>query len=421
MKRVPVVTACIIAVLSFLSVLGRQTGDTLGIADTVSSLLNYSDDSLQVYSYINQSKKYINKNPDSSLLFADFALKTAIQTNDDALIGDALKQKNVVQEYNAARIKKQNDAFETNDGTPYNTSVLLILISLILFIGCIFFFMLYRRKNILIQDLEDSKSNLELRNKELLLLQKQTDEKNAALELTNAAAPEVNVNINTLKESLVPMLAHDIRSPLASLQHMLTLTRENVLSPEEFQKLSLALEADIYNLRGILDNMLLWTREQMVEIKINKSSFDLSDAMQDIILMHRNNLITKNITIKNYLQPGLMVYSDKDIITAVLRNLFSNAVKFTEENKNVFINQIYFNKKIFISIKDEGKGISDEILEKITKGEHITTKGTSNEKGTGIGLMFTRDLLKKIGETFDITTVPGSGTSATFSVNIHEP
>lgn len=126
---------------------------------------------------------------------------------------------------------------------------------------------------------------------------------------------------------------------------MLTLTRENVLNPEEFHKLSLSLEADIFNLREILDNMLLWTREQMVEIKVNKSSFDISETMQSVILMYRNNLVTKNITVVNYLYPELQVYSDKDIITAVLRNIFSNAVKFTKENKSIFISQIYLTKK----------------------------------------------------------------------------
>ena len=156
----------------------------------------------------------------------------------------------------------------------------------------------------------------------------------------------------------------------------------------------------------------------MVEIKISKTQFDLSEAVQNVILMHRNNLITKSITIHNYLQPVLEVYSDKEIVMAVLRNILSNAVKFTEQNKNIYIHQIYLNNKIYISVKDEGRGISIESLEKIKKSEHITTKGTANEKGTGIGIMFTKDLLKKIDEAFDITSMPGSGTSVSFSINM---
>jgi signal transduction histidine kinase len=209
-----------------------------------------------------------------------------------------------------------------------------------------------------------------------------------------------------------------MRSPLASTQSTLSLTRENILNPEEFQKLSFALEADIYNLRGMLDNMLLWAREQIVEIKINKSKFNLSAIVQDVILMHRNSLITKNITIHNYLEPDLEVFSDKEMLAAVLRNIFSNAVKFTEPGKNIYINQIFLNKKIYLSVKDEGKGISEEILDKINSKEHISTRGTANEKGTGIGILFSKDLLANLDEQFDITSIPGKGTSVSFSISM---
>ncbi len=418
------ITAFILAVLNILSVFAQQKGDTTAIANASDSLQNYKADSSRVYKYINQSKNCINKNPDSSLMLADLAVKLASKINDGIIIGDAAEQRKLVQDANVARLKKQNDAFEAQYDTNDNSYILPLILGLILLIACSWFFVFFKRKNNIIQELEDSNLRIEYKNKELIQFQKQLVEKNAELELIQSQPPPPSsaetLNVSTLKDSLIPMLAHDIRSPLASLQHMLTLTRENVLNPEEFQKLSVALEADIYNLRGILDNMLLWTREQMIEVKINKSSFDVSEALQSVILMHRNNLISKNITVKNYLYPQLNVYSDKDIITAVLRNIFSNAVKFTEENKNIYITQVYFNKKVFISVKDEGRGITDEILEKINKGEHVTTKGTSNEKGTGIGLMFTKDLLKKIDETFDITTVPGGGTSATFSVSINE-
>jgi signal transduction histidine kinase len=219
-----------------------------------------------------------------------------------------------------------------------------------------------------------------------------------------------------MRNKLIPMIAHDIRSPLASLQNTLSLTRENILNPEEFQKLSFALEADIYNLRGMLDNMLLWAREQIVEIRVNKSRFNLSTMVQDVILMHRNSLITKNINIHNYLLHDLEVFSDKEMLTAVLRNIFSNAVKFTEPGKNIYINQIFLNKKIYLSVKDEGKGISEEILDKINNKEHISTRGTANEKGTGIGIIFSKELLTNLGEQFDITSVPAKGTSVTFSI-----
>jgi signal transduction histidine kinase len=427
LKRVPILTA-IIAVFCFLSV-SAQTGDSTVISYAgYDSANQYFEDSLLVYNYIRLSKNCVAKNPDSSLIWADLAMKIASQTNNLQLMADAVEQKQFVQKSNADRIKKQDANFEKQHSSHFTNYTLFIIITAVLFFACIYLSILYRRKANAVKELESYKLKMEHRNRELLQFQKQTIEQNAERELQEKQRelqekqnPKINedvAKVNSIKDRLIPMIAHDIRSPLASLQHMLTLTRENILSPDEFQKLSVSLEADIYNLRGMLDNMLLWTREQMVEIKINKSMFDLSEATQSVILMHRNNLISKNITIHNYLQPGLLVYSDKEIIMAVLRNILSNAVKFTEPNKNIYIHQIYLNNKIFISVKDEGKGINPETLEKLKNSEHITTKGTANEKGTGIGIMFTKDLLKKIDESFDITSMPGSGTSVTFSISM---
>ena len=421
MKRVPVIAATIAAVYCFLSVSAQTPGDSNAVFDSAGyNARKYFEDSVLVYNYISLSKNSINANPDSSLVWAELAIKIASETNNLQLMADAVNQKHLVQESNAARIKKQNDSFK-QDKTPYKNPILLITVTILLFIACIYLSVLYSRKNNAVKELESNMLKMEQRNKELSQFQKKTTEQNTEHQLNdeyNSKHEEDVARVNSIKDRLIPMIAHDIRSPLASLQHMLTLTRENILSPEEFQKLSLSLEADIYNLRGMLDNMLLWTREQMIEIKINKAMFDLSEAMQSVILMHRNSLITKNITVHNYLQPGLVVFSDKEIIMAVLRNILSNAVKFTDQNKNIYIHQIYFNNRIYISVKDEGKGINPETLEKLKKSEHITTKGTANEKGTGIGIMFTRDLLKKINETFDITSPPGSGTSVTFSINM---
>lgn len=428
MKYVPILVTAILAISNSISVFAQKQGDSITIADT--SLYN-SSDSILIYKYINLSKTYINRNPDSSLLLADLAIQIASKTGNQKIMDDAFEQKKIVQAANIEKIKEQNNRIAVQNAglSNYNSSVSLIVITVLLFVACMYLYVLYRRKNNDNKIIEASRLKLEHRNRELLQFQKEILEKNAQQQHEHEIENHAHIHIKehdelsrvtSIKDRLIPMIAHDIRSPLASLQHMLTLTRESVLTPEEFQKLSFSLEADIYNLRGMLDNMLLWTREQMIEIKVQKTIFDISEAMQSVILMHRNSLIAKNIAIHNYLQPNLQVFSDRDIVMAVIRNIFSNAVKFTDSNKNIYINQIYLNNKIYISIKDEGKGINKETLEKLNNSEHVTTRGTANEKGTGIGIMFTRDLLKKLDETFDITSLQGSGTSVTFSIAIND-
>jgi signal transduction histidine kinase len=109
--------------------------------------------------------------------------------------------------------------------------------------------------------------------------------------------------------------------------------------------------------------------------------------------------------------------SDKEIIHITLRNLLSNAIKFTPTGKEIELRAERSNGSILVTVKDEGAGISKDVLNKINQKEFVSTRGTNNEKGTGLGLMFSHDLLIKLGEQFYIQTEQGKGTSVTFSIS----
>lgn len=321
------------------------------------------------------------------------------------LMSGELRARDMMIKYTLTSQEKENNTLKKQNEKEDQNLALLIVSGFVILLTSIFLALLFIQKNNALKKLETMQLETEQKNHELEKLQKETEEKNKEL-----------AKINSIKDRLISMIAHDIRSPLASLQNTLTLTRENILNAEEFSGLSRNLESDIYNLRGMLDNMLLWSREQVVEINVNKASFNIDEVVNEIVAMQKNSLMLKNITVHNYLQHKLEVISDKEMVTAVLRNIFSNALKFTPAGKNIYIHQMMLNNKIYISVRDEGQGIPSEVLEKINNKEHISTRGTGNEKGTGIGLMFCRELLQKLDETFDITTLPGKGTSVTFSV-----
>lgn len=322
------------------------------------------------------------------------------------LLNNELRAKYSIQPRDTATITPGTEII--SQGASNNSRLVNILISagIVILLTSILLAWLYTQKNKALKEVESLHAETEQKNIELKKLHQEAEEKNKELG-----------KINSIKDRLISMIAHDIRSPLASLQNTLTLTRENILNAEEFAGLSKSLEGDIYNLRGMLDNMLLWSREQVVEITVNKIPFYIDEVLNEIISMHHNNISLKNITIHNYLQDKLEVNSDKDMITAIFRNIFSNALKFTDKGKNIYIQQMMLNNKIYISVRDEGKGIPSEILTSINNREYTSTRGTANEKGTGIGLIFCQDLVQKLDETFDITTLPGKGTSVTFSVS----
>lgn len=420
MRHVSYLAVIALTAFSFLSVSAQQRAYDSVISEINADTVSTKDLELEAQ-YVQLSNYYLDKNPDSAIYWAEQTLSFALLKNNWKFQQDGLQ---ALKQAEAALTKNnntQNDLFLNQLSKQNRTITILTLVAIIFFLSAVVVLIFYLRKVNNVKNLEvDSTEHIELIKNlqaDLKDAEKRNNELKDQQQQLQTSYTQI-VKSNEIKDKLIPMIAHDIRSPLGNLQNSLGLIRDNVISPEEFQKLSLALEGDVFNLRGMLDNMLLWAREQMFEVKINKIHFDLSETFKEIILMYRSSLVNKNITLHNYMPQQLEVMSDKEIINVVVRNLLSNAVKFTEPGKNIYISQIFFNGKIYISIRDEGKGISPETLTRLNNKQHISTRGTANEKGTGLGLLFSSEMLAKLNEAFDITSYPDKGTSVTFSVSM---
>jgi len=421
LKHVSYLVVILITTLNVLTVSAQQK------APDTSLSLNYNDsvnnkDSQIVTQYVQLSDYYLDVNPDSSVYWAEKILAYAQIKNNWLYQQYGLQ---ALQRAGSSILKKhtsENKATLNRFSKLEQKITTLTIATIIFLLCCAFFFILYLRKIKSTRILEVDKTELAERLKNFQSDANEFQQKNLRLQNENQELQTNYINLvklNEIKDKLIPMIAHDIRSPLATLQNTLALTRDNIINPEEFQQLGAALESDVFNLRGMLDNMLLWAREQMFEIKVNKVKLDLSETFKEIILMYRNSLVVKNITLHNYMPPSLMVTTDKEIVSAIFRNLFSNAVKFTERGKSIYINQIFFDGKAYISIKDEGKGIPDDVLQKLKNKQHVTTRDTANEKETGLGLLFSKEMVNKLNENFDITSYPEYGTSVTFSISMN--
>jgi two-component system sensor histidine kinase/response regulator len=294
-------------------------------------------------------------------------------------------------EFGVERQGTDNKILQNKYDAQQSRLIIILIAGAILLLGAIFLILLYRQKNEAFKAIEKLQEETAQRNREM-------------------------VTSNAVKDKLISMIAHDVRSPLASVQNTLTLTREKILSTSEFEQLSQMLEMDIQHLMGMLDNTLLWAREQMIDIGVRKTTFNIYKVVEDIIELYNQTTLSKGVTIYNNIQPDTMVFSDVDIVSTILRNILSNAVKFTPQGKNIYIQQASTKSKILISVKDEGVGITDDVLKKINNKEFISTRGTDNEKGTGLGLLFSKELLLKLGEDFQISSVLGKGTAITISL-----
>ena len=296
-------------------------------------------------------------------------------------------------EYDLEQKEKENVLLKSQNELQKEKLALLIVSGIIIFIIGVLLYVLYQQKKSALAQVQK--------------LQKFTQEKNSELG-----------RLVAVKDKLISMIAHDIRAPLASLQNTISLTHDNILNKEEFDHLTHILLGETNHLRGMLDNMLLWARQQIVDIQVNKTNFNLDELLTNIFELYQSNILQKNLIIHNNIAAGTIIFSDQDIIHTVLRNIISNAVKFTPSGKNIFINYNQENKKTLLSVTDEGNGISKDVLAKIELNEFVSTRGTANEKGTGLGLLFSKDLLGKLGENFSIKTNTEKGTTVTISISV---
>jgi signal transduction histidine kinase len=219
---------------------------------------------------------------------------------------------------------------------------------------------------------------------------------------------------------LFSIISHDLRGPIRQFGEVFNLIEQGYISVEEFQhKLMPNLKESANYVATLTDNLLQWARGQMGGIQVNKAEFNLADVIHENVSLLNPQAIKKSITLKTEITEGLpKVYADKDMVSLIVRNLVSNAIKFTPENGIVSVVTKPEPDYIFISVHDNGTGLSEEDINKILEKEYFTKYGTSGEKGSGLGLMLCREFIEKNGGEFSVESQQGVGSTFTFCLAI---
>ena len=219
------------------------------------------------------------------------------------------------------------------------------------------------------------------------------------------------------RDKMYSVIAHDLRSPMASIRMVLNLlvsTISSELIGEELFSLLDKANKESEETHDLLDNLLKWTKSQTGRINVVHQNFDISDVLigiEDIFSLIAEN---KKQKINFDKQTGsIMVRADKDMLNTVLRNFMSNAIKFTPEGKDIDILVDKQDKFVKVSIRDHGVGISPERIATLFSAGP-TTYGTNNEEGSGLGLQLCQDFARKNGGDVMVESVLGEGS--TFSV-----
>lgn len=228
---------------------------------------------------------------------------------------------------------------------------------------------------------------------------------------------------NRLRERFLSIIGHDLKNPFNSVLGLTSLLVEEWDSIPESEKKFIINEINSTGntLYELMDNLLLWAKKQNDAIKTLKETFDINETIIDVYELFRNQASFKEIKLQLDIGEKNYVYADPNMINTVIRNLVSNAIKFTRKGGKVAIKVIRKTYEIEFSITDNGKGILPEDLRRILdeKTAH-TTKGTSNETGTGLGLLLVKDFVRQSNGIFWVDSKPGVGSQFYFTLPIPE-
>lgn len=224
------------------------------------------------------------------------------------------------------------------------------------------------------------------------------------------------------RDKLYSVIAHDLRAPIGTIK-MIAASLENernqMTDPHILKSFDMIHETteEAYNL---LENLLRWSRNQNGKTRIYPTTFDLSKAIYHVLALFTAIADSKGISVNNHSKANVMVYADEDMIRTVLRNLLSNAIKFSFPGGQIDVGLSEMPDMVMVSVKDNGQGIKKELQSKLLKGnEYISTYGTHNEKGSGLGLILCRDFVKMNKGKLWFSSQENRGTTFYFTVPRH--
>jgi signal transduction histidine kinase len=256
---------------------------------------------------------------------------------------------------------------------------------------------------------------------ELVIANGEKAKRLAELVFTNNELQQ-SLQLNADKDLFLSILAHDLRSPFTALLGISDLLLENIheFNIDETEVLLKQLKEASTGTFALLEDLLKWTSTQSGKIPFNPQNLDFSDICTNILETLGKNADAKNITIKRSANDKISVFADIDMLKTVLRNLVSNAIKFTNKGGTIIIKAKENSENVTISVSDDGIGIKPDKLAKLFDISHRqTTRGTEKESGTGLGLILCKEFVEKTGGKLWVESKAGKGSSFKFTLPKH--
>ncbi|MFP4644054.1 MAG: two-component regulator propeller domain-containing protein [Spirochaetales bacterium] len=253
-------------------------------------------------------------------------------------------------------------------------------------------------------------------------LQKQVDERTRELSLANEA---LRVN-NATKDRFFSLVSHDLRSPISGISQLTRRVHEHfdTYDREALHEVTAAILETAEGLESMLSNLLEWARLQRKKVVLEPTAVPADELIQAVVAAYTGAALAKNVRIETQCSADVAVLADVYRLRTVIENLVSNAIKFTPQGGGITLGcecPASDPSKVRLFVSDTGVGIPPERLENLLSGETLTrTVGTAGERGSGLGLTVSREIISRLGGTIAIDSTPGKGTTVSVMLPVPE-
>jgi two-component system, sensor histidine kinase and response regulator len=234
------------------------------------------------------------------------------------------------------------------------------------------------------------------------------------------------VKSNLDKDKFLSIIAHDLKSPFSGLLGISEIIANHLeeLTPIELKEYTNSLYDSLKSQFKFLEELLEWGRYQRGTMQFNPRSFNIIVDISDSIGLLRSNADTKHISVGIDVDEDLIAYYDSNMVYTILRNLVSNAIKFTPSKGSICISAKLHesnNNFIVVSVLDSGVGMTEDEMARLFRIDSVFTKlGTNNEKGTGLGLILCKEFAERHGGTIWVESAEGEGSKFSFTLPANE-
>ncbi len=229
--------------------------------------------------------------------------------------------------------------------------------------------------------------------------------------------------INATKDKFFSIIAHDLRNPFSSLVGFTSMLSEQFDNFSDSEKLTIINQLRITSETAyrLLENLLEWSRSETGTMTLAPTYFDIEALCQEVLLLHRPHAQRKNIEISSLTCPAHQVFADRNMIGTVLRNLISNAVKFTKEGGMVVVDYALEEDRLQVLVRDSGVGISADMQKRLfVIDQKVKTSGTYNEPGSGLGLILCNEFVILNGGKLTLESNVEKGSTFSFTLRLTE-